>query len=59
MNPIEMAWSKVKTILRSHAARTWDALVEVVVAALSAITLQDIAGWFRRCGYDQLHGKRL
>jgi len=28
LNPIEMAWSKVKSILRSHAARTWDALVD-------------------------------
>lgn len=60
LNPIEMAWSKVKTILRSHAARTWDQLIEAVVAALSAITLSDIANWFRHCGYFlQRHGKRL
>jgi transposase len=57
-NPIEMAWSKVKTILRSHAARSWDHLVDAVVAALSAVTTGDIAAWFRHCGY-QPHGKPL
>lgn len=57
-NPIEMAWSKIKTVLRSHAARSWDQLVEAVVAALSAVTTSDIANWFRCCGY-QPHGKPL
>jgi transposase len=51
LNPIELAWSKVKTILRSCAARTYDSLESAVVAALSAITHEDIAGWFRHCGY--------
>lgn len=60
LNPIEMAWSKVKAILRGHAARTWDELVEAVVAALSAISRSDIANWFRHCGYAlQRHGKAL
>lgn len=57
-NPIEMAWSKVKTILRSFAARSWDELIEAVVTALTAITTSDIANWFRHCGY-QPHGKSL
>ncbi len=50
-NPIEMAWSKVKTILRSHAARTWDALVDAVADALSKVTTNDILGWFAACDY--------
>jgi transposase len=59
-NPIEMAWSKVKTVLRSLAARTWDHLVDAVRDALSAITLSDIANWFRHCGYvTQGHRKAL
>lgn len=59
-NPIEMAWSKVKTILRSHAARTWDALVDAVADALSKITADDIVGWFAKCGYGvQLQRKPL
>jgi transposase len=60
LNPIEMAWSKVKDVLRKFAARTWDQLVDAVVAALSAITQTDIANWFRHCGYHpQRHGKPL
>lgn len=50
-NPIELAWSKVKAILRSHAARSYEELENAVVVALSAITFEDIAGWFRHCGY--------
>ena len=60
LNPIELAWSKVKSILRSYAARSWDDLIDAVVAALSAVTSDDIAHWIRHCGYRlQGHGKRL
>lgn len=60
LNPIELAWSKVKAILRRHAARSWDQLLDAVVAALSAITPSDIANWFKHCGYRlQPHGKAL
>jgi transposase len=51
LNPIELAWSKVKAILRSHAARTYEDLENAVVAAMSAICVEDILGWFRHCGY--------
>jgi transposase len=60
MNPIELAWSKVKTILRGRAARTWEALVDAVADALSKITVGDILGWFDKCGYrPQPYGKAL
>ena len=60
LNPIELCWSKVKASLRKAAARTWEALLEAVVEALSAVGTEDIAGWFRHCGYHhQLHGKTL
>ena len=51
MNPIEMAWSKVKSILRTFAARTIEELEAAIVSALSAISQSDIANWFRHCGY--------
>jgi transposase len=51
LNPIELAWSKIKAILRSHAARTYEELESAVVAAMSAISVDDILGWFRHCGY--------
>lgn len=50
-NPIELVWSKVKTILRRLKARTWPALIEALKQALQAITTQDIHRWFAHCGY--------
>jgi transposase len=50
-NPIELAWSKVKTSLRRLKARTFPDLIEALKQALLAITPQDIQGWFAHCGY--------
>ena len=50
-NPIEWAWSKVKTILRRLKARTFPDLLEALRQALLAITPQDIHAWFAHCGY--------
>jgi transposase len=50
-NPIEWAWSKVKTILRRLKARTFPDLLEALKQALLAITPQDIHAWFAHCGY--------
>lgn len=51
LNPIELAWSKIKTILRRLKARTFSDLIEALKQALLAITPQDIHGWFAHCGY--------
>ena len=51
LNPIELAWSKIKTILRRLKARTFSDLIEALKQALLAITPQDIQGWFGHCGY--------
>lgn len=45
-NPIENCWSKLKTFLRSKAARTQDALQKAIKEAIDTITAQDIVGWF-------------
>ena len=50
-NPIEMAFSKLKTWLRTAKARTRDALEEVLLAAAAWITEQDAKNWFDHCGY--------
>lgn len=50
-NPIENCWSKVKSMLRSLKPRTLEELLDALVEAFSSITLQDILGWFRHCGY--------
>jgi transposase len=51
LNPIEEAFSKIKNIVRKAQARTREALVEAIALAISAITLEDVAGWFAHCGY--------
>lgn len=51
MNPIEQTWSKLKTLLRSAAARTREALEETLTAVIEEITAADSRGWFHNCGY--------
>lgn len=52
-NPIEEAFSKIKALLKKAAARTREALLEVMGEALAAvITPQDARGWFTHCGYE-------
>ena len=51
LNPIEEAWSKMKSILRVAKARASDALVDALGDALSAISTSDCAGWFNHAGY--------
>lgn len=51
LNPIEEAFSKIKSIVRKMGARTREALVEAIAQALSAVTLEDVGGWFAHCGY--------
>ena len=51
LNPIEPLFSKLKEILRSAAARTVDAVVAAMGAALRAVRVGDIRGWFTHSGY--------
>ena len=50
-NPIEQAFSKLKASLRRAEARTREALIEAMGAALSTISAQDASGFFGFCGY--------
>ncbi|MGI4834216.1 MAG: transposase [Janthinobacterium lividum] len=49
--PIELAFSKLRTHLRSAAARTREALTSALLAALAWITAEDARNWFDHCGY--------
>jgi transposase len=51
LNPIEEAFSKIKGLLRKAAARTREALVEALGAAISAVSPTDALGFFEHCGY--------
>lgn len=54
LNPIEEAWSKFKTALRTAAARTREALDEAITRGLHWITRQDAIGYFQHAGYQPL-----
>ena len=51
LNPIELAWSKLKAYLRAARARLWPALEQAVGTGLRTITAQNAQHWFRHCGY--------
>jgi transposase len=51
-SPIENAFSKLKAWLKRAATRTQEALSQAIREALEAITLKDIIGWFKHCGYS-------
>ena len=50
-NPIEMAISKMKSLLRKLARRTVDSLQTAIDDAVAAITAADARGFIRHCGY--------
>lgn len=51
-SPIEMMWSKLKTLFRGRKPRTDEMLEEALNWALKQITKQDSRNWFRHCGYQ-------
>jgi len=53
-NPIEEAFSKIKNLLRKAEARSREALLEAIGAAISAVSDQDARGFFEHCGYRVL-----
>ncbi len=53
LNPIELAFSKLKQHLRRVEARTYATVVTATGPALDAITPADAAAFFAHCGYGQ------
>jgi transposase len=51
LNPIEEAFSKIKGLLRKAQARSREALLEAIGAAISAVSDRDALGFFEHCGY--------
>jgi transposase len=50
-NPIEQAFSKLKSYLRDACARSRQMLMELIGQALSTISASDAEGFFEHCGY--------
>jgi transposase len=51
LSPIELAFAKLKEILRRAKARTQDALDAAIALALEQISASDAHGYFTHCGY--------
>ncbi len=51
LNPIEMAYSKLKALLKKAAARTITALRDAIADAICGITRDDCLGYFTAAGY--------
>lgn len=55
LNPIELAFAKLKASLRSRGqSRTFEALIGTMARALDAISTRDASGFFLHCGYRHL-----
>ncbi len=51
LNPIEMAFAKLKALVRSAAARCADTLCSAIASALTAFTPQECARYLHHAGY--------
>lgn len=51
-NPIEAAWAKLKHLVRKARTTSIEELRQAIYAAWRKLSAEDIAGWFRYCGYD-------
>ena len=51
LNPIEMAFAKLKTLLRKAAARTRDSLWDAIADVLSAFSPAECANYLAHAGY--------
>ncbi len=54
LNPIELAWSKLKALLKTIGARDLQALATALKLVRHRLTPSDMEGWFRHCGYEAL-----
>jgi transposase len=54
LNPIEMAFAKLKAALRKAAARSLQALWTAIADALTTFTAQDCINFFAAAGYDRV-----
>jgi transposase len=52
LNPIEMSWSKMKSVLRKLKAATYDEMLKSMKTELDSFTKSDIANLLSHDGYN-------
>lgn len=53
LNPIELAFAKLKKLLRTAAARTIEQLEQAIDATLEKFSNKECLNYFRHCGYRE------
>ena len=53
LNPIELAWAKLKAFLKAARARAVEALDNAIAMAMELITPENAQAWFKHCGFNQ------
>jgi transposase len=54
-NPIEMAISKIKALLRKLARRSMSEVIDAIGVAIQSISSDDAKNFIRHCGYTAIH----
>jgi transposase len=54
LNPIEMAFAKLKAALRKAAARSIEDLLDAIARALATFTAQECLNFYTAAGYDRV-----
>jgi len=52
LSPIELMWSKIKSILKRIAPRTKAQFKKAIRKAFEGVTKKDLVSWFKHCGYN-------
>jgi len=52
LNPIEMAFSKLKALLRKYAARTYEAITDALGQICDLYTITECRNYFKAAGYE-------
>ncbi len=52
LNPIEMAFSKLKTLLRKRAARSFDAIAQALADICNLFSVTECRNYFKAGGYE-------
>ena len=54
LSPIELAWSKMKTMLRKLKSKAEEELQTALLSAFKWISEKDISNYFKHCGYASI-----
>lgn len=54
LSPIELMWSKIKSILKKISPRTRVQFKKAVSMAFVGVSGKDLASWFKHCGYNNI-----